>query len=139
MWVSKLLINNYFIEIQIDRGNTEEFELAMQIPYVHKNRINTKFKTSVCNLELVLKLFRNCDTIYDIKKLNESIYTRLLGIKSKQEATNDLLLNGPKKSGGWLYKHQHLGVEIADINHRYAFFYDTRTRQNSYELTDYCK
>ena len=27
----------------------------------------------------------------------------------------------------WLWKHQCLGIELAQINRRYNFFYDTRT------------
>ena len=41
--------------------------------------------------------------------------------------TLDLKNNGPQYQNEALWKHQRLGVDLAAVNRRYNFFYDTRT------------
>ena len=134
---NKLLINHKYIEIQCDRNDWETHNLVSQIPYVHSNRIKTKFRTTSRNIDLVLKLFRgvddrNVDTTPPF--IQEVYYTEM----NKRKQTEKLLKEGPQRPRGWLYVHQQLGRELAEVHDRYAFFYDTRTRQNTDESTDNC-
>jgi hypothetical protein len=132
---NKLLINHKYIEIQCKRDDWETHQLASKIPYVHSNRIKTKFRTTSRNIDLVLKLFRgvddrNIDTTPPF--IQEVYYTEM----NKRKQTEKLLKEGPQRPHDWLYAHQQLGRELAEIHDRYAFFYDTRTRQNTYESTN---
>lgn len=52
----------------------------------------------------------------------------------KQVATKILLEQGPQRPHGWLYVHQQLGRELAEVHDRYAFFYDTRTGKTPMSL-----
>jgi hypothetical protein len=134
---NKLLINHKYIEIQCDKNDWETHNLVSQIPYVHSNRTKTKFRTSSHNIALVLKLFRGIDES-NVDTLPPSIREIWDMEINKQTSTKALLEHGPQRPHGWLYAHQQLGRELAEIHDRYAFFYDTRTRQNTYESTNHC-
>lgn len=134
---NKLLINHKYIEIQCDKNDWETYNLVSQIPYVHSNRTKTKFRTTTRNIALVLKLFRNIDET-NVDSLPPSIREIWDMEINKQTRTKALLEHGPQRPCGWLYAHQQLGRELAEIHDRYAFFYDTRTRQNTDEFTDNC-
>lgn len=134
---NKLLINHKYIEIQCDKNDWETHNLVSQIPYVHSNRTKTKFRTSSRNIVLVLKLFRGIDES-NVDTLPPSIREIWDMEINKQTSTKALLEHGPQRPRGWLYVHQQLGRELAEVHDRYAFFYDTRTRQNTDEFTDNC-
>lgn len=132
---NKLLINEKFIEIQCDRNDITTRELAMSIPFVHHNRIYTSFKTSVRNIDLVLKLFRNIG-VYDTHKLPEAVLKIYDKEMIRRIETKTLLEQGPRNfdPNGWLYNHQQLGRELAIVNDRFGFFYDTRTGKTPMSL-----
>ena len=130
---NKLLINHKYIEIQCSRDDWETQSLASQIPYVHSNRTKTKFRTTSRNITLVLKLFRNIDetNVDFLPPFIRSIWDEEI---QKQNDTKELLETGPKGQKGWLYAHQQLGRELAEIHDRYAFFYDRRTGKTPMSL-----
>lgn len=132
---NKLLINSKFIEIQCDRDDIATRELAFQIPYVHYNRIYTSFKTSIRNIELVLKLFRNIGE-FDSHKLPVDVQTIYNTEIERKTETKILLEQGARRYNNehWLYKHQQLGRELAQVNSRFGFFYDTRTGKTPMSL-----
>jgi len=134
---NKLLINHKYIEIQCDRNDWETHNLVSQIPYVHANRIKTIFRTSARNIKQVLKLFRNVDerNVHTLPPFIKEVWD---AEERRLSETARLLEDGPQRPRGWLYAHQQLGRELAEIHDRYAFFYDTRTRQNTYEPTNHC-
>lgn len=134
---NKLLINHKYIEIQCDKNDWETQNLISQIPYVHSNRTKTKFRTTSRNIALVLKLFRNIDET-NVDSLPPNVRKVWDAEMYKQTATEKLLKQGPQRPRGWLYVHQQLGRELAEVHNRYAFFYDTRTRQDTDESTDNC-
>ncbi len=130
---NKLLINHKYIEIQCDKDDWHTHNLVSQIPYIHSNRTKTKFRTTTRNIALVLKLFRNID-----KSNKDSLPPNIRKIweneMHKQAATKRLLEQGPQRPRGWLYAHQQLGRELAEIHNRFAFFYDTRTGKTPMSL-----
>ena len=130
---NKLLFNEQCIEIKCDRNDLESARLASFIPYAHINRSHTVYKTTIRNIDMVLKLFRNID-ISNIDTL--PAYIRGLYDKeiNRRIVTKGLLELGPTNEPGWLWRHQQLGVELADVNNRFAFFYDTRTGKTPMSL-----
>ena len=130
---NKLLINSKYIEIQCDRNDWYTHQLVEKIPYVHKNRSRTKFRTTTRNIELVLQLFRGIDdrNIHTAPAAIQKIY---LDEQRRSSETDRLIRDGPHNPKGWLYTHQQLGREIAEIQDRYAFFYDTRTGKTPMSL-----
>lgn len=134
---NKLKISESHIEIHCSRGDTATLELVNQIPYVHRNRTNTEFKTTVRNIELVLKLFRNIDAS-NIDKAPPIIRKIFDKEKQRRSVTNALVELGPTGETHFgkysLMVHQQLGKELAEVNDKYAFFYDTRTGKTPMSL-----
>lgn len=130
---NKLIIDEKKIVITCDRNDIETIKLVGQIPYVHKNRINTEFKTTIRNIDLVLKLFRNIDAsnIDTAPLLIQELFDKEM---RRRIATKSLRELGPDESHEWLWKHQMLGIELANVNDRYGFFYDTRTGKTPMSL-----
>lgn len=129
--MNKLLINRKYIEILTEKGDFDSYNKALKLPYLHVNRTKTKFRTSVTNIDLVLKLFRGIDefnthllpnkirAIYDYELAKRAGVQRLLELGPQREAS--------KFHGGQLERHQQLGLEIAEETNRFGFFYSTRT------------
>ena len=130
---NKLLINHKYIEIQCSRDDWNAQNLISQIPYVHSNRTKTNFRSSSRNITLVLKLFRGVDHT-NVDSLPSNIREIWDKEMHKQIATKTLLEQGPQRPHGWLYVHQQLGRELAEVHDRYAFFYDTRTGKTPMSL-----
>lgn len=135
---NKLVINESYIEIKCPRGDVETAELIAQIPYIHRNRTHTEFKTTSRNIDLVLKLFRNIDdsNIHKAPPLVQRIYDKEMQRRSITEA---LIEHGPSDETVTptitLMTHQQLGKEIAQVNDKYGFFYDTRTGKTPMSLS----
>ena len=131
--MNKLIINDKFIEIQCGRGDTDTKALMQHIPYFHMNRIHTVFWTSIRNIDLVLKVFRNLGPM-DLDKMPPKIQELYIAEQKKRIALHTLLEQGPQREPGWLMVHQQLGREIAEVFDRFAFFYDTRTGKTPMSL-----
>ena len=131
--MNKLKFYEDFIDMTCERSDTATQQLASTIPYVHFNRIRTKYRTSIRNIDLVLKLFRSVDA-YNLDTLPAFIQELFVKEMRRRIATQSLLELGPDKRGGWLFVHQQLGVELAQINDRFGFFYDTRTGKTPMSL-----
>ncbi len=133
---NKLLFNHKYIEIQCDRNDVESQMKAGEIPYVHRNRINTKYWTTIRNIDLVLKLFRGIDETEALTpgKLPEAIFSLYEKEMIRRIKTKSLIEQGPQRPHGWLRVHQQLGREIAEVNNRFAYFYDTRTGKTPMSL-----
>lgn len=137
---NKLVFTDDYIEITCERGDTETLALTTQIPYVHKNRINTVFRTTVRNIELVLKVFRSVDASdpAQLAKLPPVIAKLVEKDRHRRSVTNSLIELGPtgetSNENITLMRHQQLAKELAEVNDKYAFFYDTRTGKTPMSL-----
>lgn len=137
---NKLRFNKNSVTILCERTDSATHNLMEQIPYAHCNRIKTEYTTSIRNIDLALKLFRDIDVhdpvqLATLPKLIRDLATKEINRRVDTEA---LLNSGPvgeTKFGEYtLMPHQQLGKEIADINDKYAFFYDTRTGKTPMSL-----
>lgn len=136
---NKLKFNSKYIEITCSPGDAETMELLTQIPYVHKiGRKNSIFRTTIRNIDLVLKLFRGID-VHNIDKAPVVIQQLFDKELQRRSITESLIENGPsgetKTSNITLMTHQQLGKEIAEVNNKYGFFYDTRTGKTPMSLS----
>jgi SNF2 family DNA or RNA helicase len=90
----------------------------------------------VRNIDLVLKLFRNID-YNNLDKLPPAILKIYDQEMRRRIWTKSLLELGPEKPPVGeitLFPHQQLGREIAQVNDRWCFFYDTRTGKTPMSL-----
>lgn len=123
---NKLSLTESYIEINCDRNDTASQHLAGQIPYVHANRIRTKFRTTIRNIDSVLEAFRGItvDNIHTAPHNVQLLFDREM---HRRINTKTLIELGPDREHPWLMRHQQLGVELAEVNAKFGFFYDTRT------------
>lgn len=137
---NKLKFTKDFIEVTCERSDIETMTLMSQVPYAHSNRIKTQFRTTTRNISLVLKLFRGVDTTdpEQVAKLPPVIAKIVEAEAHRQSVTDTLIELGPtgetKTKHITLMTHQQLAKEIADVNDKYAFFYDTRTGKTPMSL-----
>lgn len=131
--MAKLLFTDDYCQITCGRNELEAQELAGQIPYVHRNRTNTIFRTSPRNIDLVLKLFRNIDenNIHTVPASVMIFYDKEM---HRRRVTESLIETGPVDEPGFLWRHQQLGRELSQVNNKFAFFYDTRTGKTPMSL-----
>lgn len=139
--MNKLRFSDSYIEIECPRCDAETLEKTTQLYPIHSNRIKTKFWTSPCNVDKVLKLFRGIDqsNIDAAPSMVQKYY------KSEMRARQvvDNLLSGEQKTVFepqvsdtlTLMPHQELGREIALVRDRFCFFYDTRTGKTPLSLS----
>lgn len=130
---NRLFLNSKTITIKCDRSDLQSQMLAMSIPYIHRNRSNTEFITTIRNVDLVLERFRGI-TALNIDSAPENIQ-RLYEIEMRKRIEQKTLLGlGPVNPCEWRYVHQQLGRELAQVHDRFAFFYDTRTGKTPMSL-----
>lgn len=136
---NKMLINEKYIQVTCERGDTETAELLSSFYPVHKNRINTQFVVSGRKVPEVLKALRGIDeTNIDTapRRIQELYHLEL----RRRSVLHDLRVNGPKENPVvserlTLRTHQQLGREIAQVFDRFCFFFDTRTGKTPLALS----
>lgn len=143
---NKLKFNALYIEITCGRGDTDTLALVNQVPYIHRNRTSTIFRTTIRNIDLVLKLFRGVDitkpwekTTADFLIGGPPVILGLLDAEIRRRIDTKSLIEvghtGETHFGEFtLMPHQQLGKELSEANEKYAFFYDTRTGKTPMSL-----
>lgn len=114
-------------------------DLLSDVPYIHKNRKRTEYRTSIHNIDVVLKLLRGIDetNIDTAPPAVQELWYKEMMLRG---VLDDLLRNGPVENpvvnrNLTLKRHQQLGREVAKRIDRYAFFYDTRTGKTPMSLS----
>ena len=89
---------------------------------IERERALNTYATSIQNLPQMLE-------VYPVA--NQSLRDAATQELHRQAATQDLIENGPAEGETYLvdglWEHQKLGISLARINKRFAFFFDTRT------------
>ena len=99
-----------------------QFDKKPKLPFCHFNKRKKQYRTTVNNIDKVVELYNK--DIDNAPQRIKDIYNEVVDRKLR---TKSLLENGPQRESGWLFEHQQLAREIAEINDRFGFFYDTRT------------
>lgn len=137
---NKLRINERYIEIECSSRDADTMEQMADIPYFHFNRTYSKYRTSIKNIDKVLETFRGI-TRENLDKAPPAIRRLYDKEMQRREYTNTLIEYGPVGETTFganneytLMRHQQLAKELAEVNDRYAFFYDTRTGKTPMSL-----
>lgn len=128
---NKIFVNEFNIEIQATKDDEAVGRLLSAFKTVHVNRAGTSFKISIRQLPEVLNVMRGITSSDDLPPTIKRLYDYEM---ERRITTEDLLLNGPTQEHDVLWPHQYLGVELARVNNRYGFFYDTRTGKTMMSL-----
>lgn len=121
----RLLVSPYYIEIIAESTDQTFLNLITAVSGIEKMRSRNTYRCSIRKLPEVLSVVRNMHEATDIppgqvrdlfeEEIQRRVRTRLL---------KEL---GPDMTSEWLWPHQCLGIELAQVNRRYNFYYDTRT------------
>ena len=118
-------VNDYFVQILADSKDAGFLSLINQIPDIFAMRKRNTYRCSLRKLPEVLKILRG---ITAPEQISDPILRAYLQEELvRRERTALLKQYGPDYTSDWLWEHQNLGIELAQINRRYNFFYDTRT------------
>ena len=136
----KILVNEYFIKIIADSTDTLFLSFLLFANnngiLVDKQLARNTYHVSLRHLPEVLEQLRPG---IDLSTAPELVKVKMNKEKIRRERTALLKQLGPDNAGhAFLWNHQQLGVELAEINDRYAFFYDTRTGKTlmSYQIME---
>lgn len=127
---NKIFIQDLSVEIQVTKDDVAIVRLLSYFKTVHANRAGTVFKLPVRHLPEVLAVMRGVESSESLPEAFREVYDKEM---LRRVVTEDLLLNGPTEETS-LWKWQQLGVEIARVNDRWGFFYDTRTGKTAMSL-----
>jgi len=122
---NRIFVNDYFIRIEADSTDEDMLRLLSFCPRIEKGRKKIEYYCSLMYLPVVLKYLRGINTLEECPEGN--IRERYRTVETQEARTALLKKYGPTASDPLLWTHQSMGVELAEINKRYGFFYDTRT------------
>lgn len=120
----KISLTAYWVEIYATADDPSFIQLIQNVSGIHATRKRNTFRCSRKLLADVLYYLRG-ETLENIRE--GAAKQALLYEKERQEQTALLKQYGTDRKYPGLWAHQNLGVELAAVNPRYNFFYDTRT------------
>lgn len=121
---NQIAVNEYFITITIDVNDALFASLFSAIPALFPARKQDTYHCSLIYLPEVLKTLRN---ITDVNQLTGKIKRLYQEELDRRYYTPLLKKYGTSLTDDVLWPQQLLGIELAEVNRRYGFFYDTRT------------
>lgn len=135
--MNKIQLFDKGIHITCERTDNLSQVLAPFYPF-HSNRLHTDFWLSPHTAPEVLNILRGI-SISNLNTFPQAIQNIVNKELYRRQNLQDLFKNGPKEScrvndNLTLKRHQQLGREIAQIQDRYGFFYDTRTGKTPMSL-----
>lgn len=105
-------------------------ELQPYVPeFCIKQRGSLAYACSLRYLPEILSIYRNINSLEEVDKNNTFVY-RVYEREMRRRKYSNALKNAetlPEHSYSGLWAHQVRGALLAELNSRYAFFFDTRT------------
>ena len=121
---NQLVIDDYFITIHADNTDKGLHRLISLVEGIYTSRKRNTYYCSLHLLPEVLEILRDVTSVDQLSGKTRELYIEEL---NRRQYTEELKLNGPRRSSDFLWEHQQLAVELAEVNRRYGLFYDTRT------------
>lgn len=121
----RVLVNEYYIQLVAANTDPELHTLISKIPNIEKGRARDTYFCSLRQLPEILKILRGVTEASQISvdKVRALYEEEML----RRRHTQMLKEFGPDMTSDWLWPHQCLGIELAQVNRRYNFYYETRT------------
>lgn len=116
----KIQVTEYYIQIIAEPADFQNTKLKGIWPLRSRN-------TYRCSLRMLPEVLRVYKGVRGPEGLSGSILKLYEEELTRRQVTSELLQNGPQKSHDFLWDHQRLGVELAEVNRRWNFYYQTRT------------
>lgn len=121
----RIFVNEYFIQLNADSEDPNLHRALLAIPEIEKSRRRDTYFCSLRKLPELLKILRGIEASNQITvEAVRTLYDEETRRRSQTKMLKDL---GPDMTSDWLWPHQCLGIELAQVNRRFNFYYDTRT------------
>lgn len=121
----RIQVNEYFIQLTADSHDPGLLLLLSKLQGIEKCRTKDTYRCSLRKLPEVLKILRKIDSVDQIP---EGLIRTLYAEETQRRVCTKLLKDqGPDMTSDWLWPHQCLGIELAQVNRRFNFYFDTRT------------
>lgn len=128
----RIQVTEYYIQLLVDNTNDASFlHLLSRVKGIFAMRARNTYR---CSLSLLPEILAELRGITSEEQLSGSILSFYRAEMQRRISNESLKLNGPVETDDKLWVHQMLGVELARINKRYNFFYDTRTGKTPMSL-----
>ena len=121
----RIQVNEYFIQLLADSRDPAFLNLIDKIEGIEKMRSNNTYRCSLRKLPEVLHVLRGITAVEQIPA--GLVYDLYMEEMQRRSYTQSLKDNGPDTKSDWLWPHQCLGIDLAQVNRRFNFYYDTRT------------
>lgn len=125
--MSRIQVSRYYVQIIANNTDVAFMQLISQQDSIYKMR---KADTYRCSIRMLPEIIVALRPGHDISEFPEEIQEYYTAEMLRRQQTNLLKELGPDQANDnypWMWEHQLLGVELAQVNSRYNFFYDTRT------------
>jgi len=123
-------VNEYYITIAADGNDAGLLALMPTVP-LFSMRKRGVYRCSLKYLPEVLQILRGISSTDQLRGTVKKLYDEEL---RRRYYTPLLKKDGPNHTSDFLWPQQQLGVELAEVNRRYGFFYDTRTGKTPMSL-----
>ena len=123
-------VNEYYITIAADGNDAGLLALMPTVP-LFSMRKRGVYRCSLKYLPEVLQILRGISSTDQLRGTVKKLYDEEL---RRRYYTPLLKKDGPNRTSDFLWPQQQLGVELAEVNRRYGFFYDTRTGKTPMSL-----
>jgi SNF2 family DNA or RNA helicase len=121
----RIQVNEYYIQLLADSRDQSFIQLLTALKGIEKMRTRDTYRCSLRKLPEVLKILRGIESVDQLPEGKvKQLYTEEM---QRRQFTRTLKELGPDMTSDWLWPHQCLGIELAQVNRRYNFYYDTRT------------
>lgn len=120
----RIQVNEYFIQLVAESHDPGLLLLLSKMKGIEKQRTKDTYRCSLHKLPEVLYILRKIESVDQIP---EGLIKQLYAEETQRRACTTALKNlGPDQTSDWLWPHQQLGIELASVNRRYNFYFDTR-------------
>jgi SNF2 family DNA or RNA helicase len=121
----RIQVTDYYIQLLATNTDPELLAVIDALPNIKKMRKRDTYRCSLRKLPEILRIARGIDSILQIPEGRmRELYDEEMQRRSRTRLLKDL---GPDMTSDWLWPHQCLGIELAQVNRRFNFYYDTRT------------
>lgn len=121
---NKIQVTDYYIQIIADNQDADFLRLLSLVDGIEAMRSKNTYRCSLRKIREVLYILRG---IEDSSTLTDNIKLLYENEIVRSSQTEFLKEFGTSTNSDWLWPHQCLGIDLARVNRRYNFFYDTRT------------
>lgn len=120
---NQISINEYAVTLVADSKDEGLLRLLTSVDNIFVGRKKDTYYCSLHKMPEVLEILRGVTSDERLSGRTKELYIEEM---NRRLYTEELKRLGPQQKSDFLWDHQQLAVELAQVNRRYGLFYDTR-------------